>query len=218
MAELVEPKLLAAVSELGHPPRVLAVFRRADLPTLVRGGEPSVGPCALAGGRPGECRRAHPLGGCPRPGLRLCSRPAAPTRWARRLSGQRWAPPFAFRSALRAGADAADRSRAGQWHSARRARARRACDVRPRDRAERSPGLTRRALRGQRDDSPGAGRRVPQCRDRRVDRALRVATEALASTAGRLGHRQSGQHLDAAPASRSRRRGRGCPRPRPLRR
>jgi RNA methyltransferase, TrmH family len=27
----VEPKLLAAVSELAHPPRVIAVFRRADL-------------------------------------------------------------------------------------------------------------------------------------------------------------------------------------------
>lgn len=42
-AELVEPKLLAAVSELAHPPRVVAVFRRADLPRLERGGEPPVG-------------------------------------------------------------------------------------------------------------------------------------------------------------------------------
>jgi RNA methyltransferase, TrmH family len=31
-AEAVEPRLLASVSALGHPPRVLAVFRRADLP------------------------------------------------------------------------------------------------------------------------------------------------------------------------------------------
>jgi TrmH family RNA methyltransferase len=30
--ESVEPELLAAVSALGHPPRVVAVFRRADLP------------------------------------------------------------------------------------------------------------------------------------------------------------------------------------------
>jgi len=30
--ESVEPALLAAVSTLGHPPRVLAVFRRSDLP------------------------------------------------------------------------------------------------------------------------------------------------------------------------------------------
>jgi TrmH family RNA methyltransferase len=31
-AEEVEPRLLAEVSSLGHPPRVLAVFRRDDLP------------------------------------------------------------------------------------------------------------------------------------------------------------------------------------------
>jgi TrmH family RNA methyltransferase len=31
--ENVEPELLAAVSELPHPPRVVAVFRRADLPS-----------------------------------------------------------------------------------------------------------------------------------------------------------------------------------------
>jgi TrmH family RNA methyltransferase len=34
--EDVEPKLLADVSTLGHPPRVVAIFRRADLPTGVR--------------------------------------------------------------------------------------------------------------------------------------------------------------------------------------
>lgn len=31
-AELVEPKLMAELSTLGHPSRVIAVFRRADLP------------------------------------------------------------------------------------------------------------------------------------------------------------------------------------------
>ncbi len=31
--ESVEPELLAAVSTLAHPPRVIGVFRRADLPT-----------------------------------------------------------------------------------------------------------------------------------------------------------------------------------------
>jgi RNA methyltransferase, TrmH family len=36
----VEPELLAGVSTLGHPPRVVAVFRRADLP---RAGEAEVG-------------------------------------------------------------------------------------------------------------------------------------------------------------------------------
>jgi TrmH family RNA methyltransferase len=35
-AEEVEPKLLAGIATLGHPPRVIAVFRRADLP---RGAE-----------------------------------------------------------------------------------------------------------------------------------------------------------------------------------
>jgi RNA methyltransferase, TrmH family len=33
-AEAVEPRLLADVSALGHPPRVLAIFRKADLPRL----------------------------------------------------------------------------------------------------------------------------------------------------------------------------------------
>jgi RNA methyltransferase, TrmH family len=33
-AEEVEPRLLADVSVLGHPPRVLAIFRTADLPRL----------------------------------------------------------------------------------------------------------------------------------------------------------------------------------------
>jgi TrmH family RNA methyltransferase len=33
-AEEVEPRLLAEASVLGHPPRVMAVFRRADLPRL----------------------------------------------------------------------------------------------------------------------------------------------------------------------------------------
>ena len=39
-AEQVEPALLAAVSSLGHPPRVVAVFRREDLP---RGVDAPVG-------------------------------------------------------------------------------------------------------------------------------------------------------------------------------
>ena len=33
-AEQVDPKLLAEVSALGHPPRVLGIFRKADLPRL----------------------------------------------------------------------------------------------------------------------------------------------------------------------------------------
>ncbi len=39
-AEPVEPKLLAAVSDLGHAPRVIAIFRRADLPQFEGGVNP----------------------------------------------------------------------------------------------------------------------------------------------------------------------------------
>jgi TrmH family RNA methyltransferase len=42
-AEQVAPSLLASVSELPHPPRVIAVFRRADLPRLDPGDPPPAG-------------------------------------------------------------------------------------------------------------------------------------------------------------------------------
>jgi RNA methyltransferase, TrmH family len=42
-AETVEPRLLADVSVLGHPARVLAVFRTADLPRLEPANAPPVG-------------------------------------------------------------------------------------------------------------------------------------------------------------------------------
>ena len=42
-AEPVEPRLLADVSGLAHPPRVLAIFRRADLPQLDPADAPPVG-------------------------------------------------------------------------------------------------------------------------------------------------------------------------------
>jgi TrmH family RNA methyltransferase len=42
-AEAVEPRLLAEVSSLAHPPRVIAVFRRADLPQLDPAEPPPVG-------------------------------------------------------------------------------------------------------------------------------------------------------------------------------
>jgi RNA methyltransferase, TrmH family len=42
-AEEVEPRLLAEVSVLAHPPRVLAIFRRADLPRLEPTAAPEVG-------------------------------------------------------------------------------------------------------------------------------------------------------------------------------
>ena len=47
-AELVEPQLLAELSTLGHPARVVAVFRRADLPAV------SAAPTALALWRVGD--------------------------------------------------------------------------------------------------------------------------------------------------------------------
>jgi RNA methyltransferase, TrmH family len=42
-AEPVEPSLLAAASGLAHPPRVLAAFRRADLPQPAAADLPTVG-------------------------------------------------------------------------------------------------------------------------------------------------------------------------------
>jgi RNA methyltransferase, TrmH family len=42
-AEAVEPRLLAEVSTLGHPPRVIGVFRRSDLPLLGSRTPPPVG-------------------------------------------------------------------------------------------------------------------------------------------------------------------------------
>ena len=41
--EPVEPSLLGQVSGLAHPPRVLAIFRRADLPQLDSADPPAVG-------------------------------------------------------------------------------------------------------------------------------------------------------------------------------
>jgi RNA methyltransferase, TrmH family len=42
-AEAVEPRLLAELSSLAHPSRVIAVFRRADLPQLDPANPPPVG-------------------------------------------------------------------------------------------------------------------------------------------------------------------------------
>ena len=42
-AEEVEPRLLAEVSVLGHPPRVLGIFRSADLPRVQAGSTRPVG-------------------------------------------------------------------------------------------------------------------------------------------------------------------------------
>jgi RNA methyltransferase, TrmH family len=53
-AEPVEPRLLADVSALGHPPRVLAVFRKADLPALAPEAAPPVGLALWHVGDPGN--------------------------------------------------------------------------------------------------------------------------------------------------------------------
>jgi TrmH family RNA methyltransferase len=53
-SERVEPRLLADVSELGHPPRVVAVFRRDDLPRLRPGAGPALGLALWHVGDPGN--------------------------------------------------------------------------------------------------------------------------------------------------------------------
>jgi RNA methyltransferase, TrmH family len=53
-AETVEPRLLADVSVLGHPARVLAVFRTADLPRLEPANAPPVGLALWRVGDPGN--------------------------------------------------------------------------------------------------------------------------------------------------------------------
>jgi RNA methyltransferase, TrmH family len=53
-AEPVEPSLLAEVSSLGHPPRVIAVFRRADLPQVDPADAPRVGLALWHVGDPGN--------------------------------------------------------------------------------------------------------------------------------------------------------------------
>jgi TrmH family RNA methyltransferase len=53
-SEEVEPQLLADVSALGHPPRVIAVFRKADLPRMDARAEPRVGLALWHVGDPGN--------------------------------------------------------------------------------------------------------------------------------------------------------------------
>ena len=74
--ENVEPALLAEVSTAAHPPRVIGVYRREDLPAA---DGAAGGARALARRRPGERRHADPHRGCVRRGGRALAR-AAPTR------------------------------------------------------------------------------------------------------------------------------------------
>jgi RNA methyltransferase, TrmH family len=65
-AEEVAPSLLAEVSGLGHPGRVVAIFRRADLPRLDSSSTPLVGLALWHVGDPGNVgtlvRTTHGLG------------------------------------------------------------------------------------------------------------------------------------------------------------
>lgn len=53
-AEAVEPRLLAEVSSLAHPPRVIAVFRRGDLARVEPADAPAVGLALWHVGDPGN--------------------------------------------------------------------------------------------------------------------------------------------------------------------
>jgi TrmH family RNA methyltransferase len=53
-AERVDPRLLAEVSALGHPPRVIAIFRKADLPRFEDETAPPVGLALWHVGDPGN--------------------------------------------------------------------------------------------------------------------------------------------------------------------
>ncbi len=53
-ATLVEPGLLAELSELAHPPRVIAVFRHDDLPRFVAARAPETGLALWRVGDPGN--------------------------------------------------------------------------------------------------------------------------------------------------------------------
>jgi RNA methyltransferase, TrmH family len=99
----VDPHVLADVSALGHPPRVIAVFRRADLPRLDAEAAPPVGLALWHVGDPGNIgtlvRAADGLGPAfvaLSPG---CADPAGP-------------------KALRASAGAAFRVPLGRFHEA----------------------------------------------------------------------------------------------------
>ena len=128
----------ASSSRSAHPARVIAVFRRADLP---RGAGRAGRPRALARRRPWERRHARPqlpTRSAPRSSL---SRPAAPTRPARRRSALSMGavfrvPPASFDEAPGpgCGARAARRPSAARPSSTLGERA----DVRPRRGARRA--------------------------------------------------------------------------------
>ena len=90
--ETVEAELLAAVSTLAHPARVVGVYRTAALPREPRGGDAR----ALAGRRSRQRRHAAARRGCVRRGW-WRSRTAAPIRSAQRRCAPLQARSSAFR-------------------------------------------------------------------------------------------------------------------------
>src|SRR5262249_6239326 len=118
--ENVEPELLAGVSDLPHPPRVVAVYRRADLPSnrlllsvaLWRLADPGQGRAGRASGR-GGLRRPDLGGGVARVGGRDLARAGGRLgRRAGEASGPRRARgPSSRRSLARRAADLRRRRR-----------------------------------------------------------------------------------------------------------
>ena len=175
--ENVEARLLAEVSTAAHPPRVIGVYRRDDLPAP----EPRpVDARALARRRSRERRHADPHGGRLRRRGRALGGLRRPDRaeGAARLGGldlaraaaavpERHASPARKRVAL-----VARRRRA-----ARRGRPARRGRVPARRRARGAAGRGRARRRGL---DPDRRRRVAERRRRGRDRALRVARERRA--------------------------------------
>ena len=198
--EDVEPELLAEVSTLAHPPRVIAVYRRADLPPV----EPR--PVALAlwhVADPGNVgtlirdrRRVRRVRSRSRDG---CADPTGP-KALRASAGAIFRVPI---GALRRGAGPAGR--------ARRATAASRCasvdlggetDVRPRRRARGAPGRRRRRVRRAATIPIAESAESLNVAAGRRDRALRVAPAAYSH------RRHRPRHLHLRRRRRSRRRSR----------
>ena len=109
--ETVEPALLAEVSTLAHPPRVLGVYRRDDLPREPREVTLALWRVADPGNVGTLIRAADAFGAASR------SRPAAPIRPARRRCAPRRARSSACRCALRRRARRAGRARRARRHA-----------------------------------------------------------------------------------------------------
>ncbi len=167
--EDVEADLLAKVSTMAHPPRVLGIYRREALP---RGVEPlslSLWHVADPGNLGTILRSADAFGASVAlsPG---CADPTGP-KALRASAGAVFRVPIArFR---RAGGEA-DRARLGRWAAAGGARARGAGHLRARRGAGGPAGRGRRGLRRVGDDSARARLGVAERRDRGRNRALRA--------------------------------------------